>query len=359
MAGYMKLLFLNTNSDYGGASKILAFLANSMADLGYDVTYLTYRDDTELQNFINVKHEHIQIESTGGSIKTLIASVIKIRKYLKVNNFDVAVAFLSPSQLRLAFADMGLRTKIIFSHRGDPTRESVNNVFIHKLNELAFGMADYYVFQTEGAKSCFSKKIQSKSTIIPNPISKINRYSYTCIDKSNRIVHVARLDIYQKRQDILIEAFQKFNKEEPSYKLELYGDGPDMEKLQELAKGNDNIVFCGATNQVNKKIYGASMFVLSSDFEGIPNALMEAMALGLPCISTDCTPGGAALLIKDGVNGLLTERDNADALCKAMLKLARDKELADRLGNEAKKVSEIFAEERIIEQWKNVFEKLI
>ena len=151
----------------------------------------------------------------------------------------------------------------------------------------------------------------------------------------------------------------KFLETHPDYTLELYGDGPDEERLRILAEDlsiSDKVVFCGITNHSLHVLSKAKFFVLSSDFEGIPNALLEAMSIGLPCISTKCRPGGAELLIQDGENGLLINTNDVDALCEAMHTMT-DYFFAEALGKEAKKIKERFSEEVIASMWCNYLDQ--
>jgi len=126
------------------------------------------------------------------------------------------------------------------------------------VNAFAFSKSDYYVFQTDGAKACFKRKTQNKSSTIPNLIANMNVQTNEVITRYTRIVNAARLDIYQKRQNVLIEAFNKFYEFNSDYTLNLYGDGTDEDKLRALAKGNDWIIFHGASKQVLNKIKTAA-----------------------------------------------------------------------------------------------------
>lgn len=355
----MKLLFVNANIVNGGAEKMMVWLSGFMARK-HEVSFLTYRDNAEDFHDLDERVKRIKLnsEASGANIGQSLKTIAEIRKLVKKEKYDAAIAFLSPSQLRLAFACAGTKTKLLFSHRGDPTRNADSKSFVQRLNAFAFSKADFYVFQTEGAKACFDDKIKARSRIIPNPIFNLTSCT-DVIKRDKRIVNVARLDKMQKRQDILIEAFNKFCKYNDEYTLDLYGDGPDEAELCQMARGNDRIAFHGAVRKVVEEIKSASMFVLTSDFEGIPNALMEAMALGLPCISTDCTPGGAALLIKNGVNGILVPCGDADALCDAMRFYADNKDLAEQYGTEAKKVLIDFSEEKIGNMWLDVIENML
>lgn len=353
----MKILFLNTNIGYGGASKMMVWVANKLAESNFDITFITYRSDERFQTLsTKIKYKHLSLEPIDGKGKNIFHTIKTLHNLIKREKFDLAVGFLTPSQLRLSLACIGLRTKLLFSHRGDPYQKA--KCLSAKISDLAFKSADYYVFQTEKAKLYFSNKIRNKAAIIANPINKIER---TCLRESHvekRIVCVGRLDINQKRQDLLIAAFNLISEKFPEYILEFFGDGPDTENLKIMASKNTKIFFRGKTTDVAKSIQNAALFVLSSDYEGIPNALLEAMALGMPCISTDCSPGGAAMLIKNNINGMLVERNNVNALADSISYMLMHRDKAEDMGKEAMLVSTTFSEDIIASKWIELFNKI-
>ena len=358
----MKILILNADLGYGGAEKMLAFLADSLADAGMDVTFLTYRDGNDSRRLSDsVKREHFQLESEGGSIKEYIKTVRFLRKYIRNEKFDLALAFLLPSQVRLIPACKGTGTKVLLSQRGDPyhSEEYSHGKLISLLNDYLFGKADFYVFQTEKAKLFYPEKIRRKSTVIPNPVMPVKRTaSRTPGSTEKRIVSVGRLEIRQKRQDLLIEAFNKFSSEYPEYILEIYGSGEDEDKIMDLTAGNEKIKLKGVSSDIPSAIENAAMFVMTSDYEGIPNALAEAMSLGLPCISTDCSPGGAALLMENGKNGLLVPVGDSDKLAEAMREYMDDPEFAEQMGRNAINIADTFSQEKILDQWISFIERV-
>lgn len=357
----MKILFVNANIVSGGAEKMIVWLANNMAK-DNDVSFLTYRDDIDSSDFFHLdsKINRIKLctENSGAQISSSLVTIREIHKILKDEMYDVAIAFLSPSQLRLAIAKVGTKTKVIFSQRGDPYQNNTSSL-VYKLNRMAFENADFYVFQTERARDYYSDKIKKKSSVIANPIKPLKRTTernpYT-VEK--KVVTVSRLDIHQKRQDILIDAFKQFNKLHPDYTLHLFGDGPDRAQLEHLAADNLNIIFEGETSNVAEAIQNAAMFVLTSDYEGIPNALLEAMSLGLPCISTDCSPGGAMLLIQSGVNGYIIDCGDVNTLARKMDELANNCEKAEMFGINAKYVCDAFSENSIKDKWQDIIQSM-
>ena len=218
------------------------------------------------------------------------------------------------------------------------------------------------VFQTEGARNFYGKRLQKRGIVIPNPIfvnEEIPNIDYYEREKS--VVSVARLDNNQKRFDVMLDAFKLFSNKHPDYILKLYGKGDDENLIKRWVEEHnlsDKVKFMGLTSQPIVDIAHDGMFLITSDFEGISNSLLEAMAVGLPCVSTDHTPGGARLLIQDHENGLLAPIGDAKALAEAMCEFASNPELAKKCGNNAKKVIERFDPKKIIDMWENYILKI-
>lgn len=358
----MKLLFFNTNIGYGGASKMIVWVANQCAKKGHDVTFLTYRDKSVYQTLSpQVKLIQESLEDVNGS-GNAISTVKWLHRFIKKCRFDLGVAFLSPSMLRMAIAAKGTNMKLVFSQRGDPYYgakcKSLKSKTIYLLNTWAFNQADGYVFQTQMAQAYYDKAIQKRSVVIPNPIRQMQRTEERSGNIRNSFVAVGRLDLKQKRQDLMIEAFNFISAKYPDFKLEIYGDGEDEEKVKLLAASNKNIHLMGKTSNVVKAIQNAWATILSSDFEGIPNALLESMSLGVPSISTDCSPGGAAMLIRNKENGLLTPRGDAKALAEAIEYTILHHEETEEMARVGQEVNELYSEDKISDRWNSFLDNV-
>ncbi len=240
------------------------------------------------------------------------------------------------------------RDRRIMSERNDPSRKPAKEYEDTKHSLLK---ADHVVFQSERVKQLFKDSIQAKSSIIRNPIH------VTCFAdriSQNRIVTVGRY-IEQKNHVLLIRAFHVFWKSHPEYTLHLYGDGELYDELQSLIDElqlQDFVFLEGFQEDIHQHIRNAKMFVLSSDFEGMSNALMEAMMMGLPCISTSCT--GSDELLEDGETGLLVPVGDVNALSDAMGRLADDKALCSRLREQAQLQSMEFEKEKVVRAWERI-----
>lgn len=360
-----KILVLTTSIEYGGAGKILTWLAKVLAANSFDVCFLTYRGSEstgEVFDCTNVRYQHFNWENEGGSMGTILKTSHMLHRFIKANKFDLAISFLSASHLRLRLACFGTKTKVLLSQRGDPyytssQRKPIALKLFGLFSYRLFCSADCFVFQTKQAQGFYPKSVQERSVVIHNPIHPLQRTAER--ERDHRIVTVSRLEVVHKRQEVLIEAFNELSLKHKDYCLEFIGDGPDEDMLKALASGNSNIHFCGKTNDVVSSIQNAAMFVLCSDHEGIPNALLEAMSLGVPCISTDCSPGGAAIIIDNKVNGLLVERHNAKQLKEAMEYYINHPDIAEQYGAKAVEVCDKFDENDIANQWVSYIAKVL
>ena len=195
--------------------------------------------------------------------------------------------------------------------------------------------------------------------VIPNAALPMSD-SYAAMDKK-RVIAVGRLD-YQKGFDRLIEAWRlvQQNKEYADWHLDIFGQGEWKEMLQARIDGyglQDSVKLNQPTKEIGKEYTDSSMLVMSSNYEGFPMVMIEAMACGLPAVSFDfkCGPKD---IIRHGENGLLVKNDDIHGLAEAMMKLMGDEELRRRMSMEARKVTETYSEEVVMKQWVELFEGL-
>lgn len=343
----MKVIMVTAGMSGGGTERVIAVLANYMVEKSHEVKIvMTSRNEVayELQNGVQV----ISIGgSTGGSLSKRLKRIRDLRRLFKQDKEQVIVSFGTETNLFSLLAGAGLKNKTIVSERNDP-----NRCTYPVLRNIVYRMADSLIFQTEDARRCFPKGIAKKGTVIANPLSGEIKKSDHGV-RSREIVTAGRLEP-QKNHRLLIEAFQGFTEQFPEYRLVIYGKGCLEEELKAFVKElhlEEKVLFAGFTGHIQEKLCAAAMFVLSSDYEGVSNSLMEAMALGIPVISTDCPIGGSAMLIKDKENGLLVPVGNAKALTEAMKYMAEDRERAEDMGRRAEYVHEEYAAGKICEEW--------
>lgn len=350
----MHIIFTVANMAGGGAERVISILANRLA-AGRNRVTIVMTAGNRLDYTLNPRVEVVSVgEITGGSMVKRVQRIRNLRRIFRKKQKAVLVSFGLGSNFYTAAAHFGLKNPLIISERNDP------GACPHPhLRNMVFGCANKLVFQTKEAASCFPKSLQKKGVVIANPISENIMPPYQG-ERKKRIAAVGRLEP-QKNYALLLRAFSKFHNRFPEYTLHIFGDGYMKDGLQKKAWDmgiSDAVIFEGFAKDVHSKIRDASMYVLSSDYEGISNALLEAMALGIPVISTDCPIGGSRLCIQNEVNGLLVPVRDENAMAGAMCRLAQNMKFADRIGQEAVKVKERFSEANITKQWNTLIRQL-
>ena len=332
----------------GGAERVISILSHRMIDAGFQVEILVLRDKEIFYTFDpRVK---ITVAEKETDSKNLLKNLFFIRRYFR-KNADVILSFLAPFNVVALLTHTGLKSKIVVADRNDP-RHIPSNPLVRKLRDFLYKFADGVVLQTTQNRAYFSGRVQKKSVVIGNPVDlgEKKRIGLTA-EKRQEIVTAGRL-MPQKNQPMLIRAFAAIAADYPDHTLILYGEGPEREKLEALAKElgvADRVKLPGAVKDLPDRIAGSELFVLPSDYEGMANALIEAMCIGLPCISTEVS--GAGDLIEPGKNGELIPVGDLEGLISAMRKLLSDRDLAAKYAAEATKVSDRLAVEKIMGEW--------
>lgn len=350
----MKVIFVIVSMAGGGAERVISILANQFVKMGIDVTIMMTAGNEVAYPLDARIHLLCAGERTGGSLKKRLKRIGVMRQYFKANRDSIIISFGPGTSFFAVVADTFLGHRMLISERNDPA------VCEHKkLRNLIYGRADRLVFQTEDAMNCFPKYIVRKGCVIPNPISGNLPVPYYG-EREKSIVAVGRLEA-QKNHKMLLKAFFIFHQKFPEYKLYIYGEGSlrgDLEEQILDLKLEDAVLMEGFVENIPEKIQRAGIYVLSSNYEGISNSLLEAMAIGLPSISTDSPIGGARLCIDSGVNGILTPVGDEKAFAEAMIRIASDQELAKRLSSNALRLKETYSKDNISRQWIEIMESL-
>ena len=342
-----KILFVIGGLKRGGAERVTVVLAKQFHHAGWDVSITTL-----LLNDVDYElNEGIHVIDLTTDRTSRIASIPKwllgIRKTVKEIRPDVIISFVARINILTQIACKGIIENIIVSERNDPSCDG-RGCLIDIATKILYPRAQIVVFQTKRAQKYFNTKIQKNSVIIPNPISVDVQAK---IVDSKKIVSVGRL-AKQKNHKLLINAFFRVLQNYPEYKLWIYGDGELGPVLSEqvIKLGiEDKVFFPGNVLDIHAQISDAEMFVLSSDYEGLSNALLEAMMMGLPCISTNCA--GSDEVIQDEANGLLVPVGDETALYMAMDRLITNRKLRYTIAQNAKKEAEKFKTENIFHKW--------
>lgn len=332
----------------GGAERVISILTRRFAEMGSDITILLYYDDEPFYEIApDVKLVSVMRETKSRSYLT---NLMWIRRFFR-ERADVVVSFLAPFNMLAAVANLGNRVPLIVADRNDP-RHIPSNPVIRAARNVLYHFAQGVTVQTTHNQAYFSAAIQKKSKVIFNPIDLGEKAGMALrSEKKKTIVSMGRL-MPQKNQQMLLEAFARLHPEFPEYQLIIYGEGPRREELLEKAKElgvSGHFSLPGNLKDVHDRIADASCFVLCSHYEGMPNALIEAMCLGLPVVSTDVS--GASDLIRNGENGLIVPCSDADALTEAIRRMIGDPAFAENCARSAVAVNQMLDAERICAEW--------
>lgn len=354
------IVFIGYSSGFGGAEKSMIMVANGLANMGNKVTIISLRDN-DVAYKIDKCVDYIYIPDCKGSkLKKIVHRFSSVKSSLSDIKPNAVISFwLQPAMFAAILAKfMGFKS--IYSERGDPSDKEYKG-FLGYLRRIIFCLIDGFVFQTRGAQLCFSNNIRKKSVIINNPVY-LKYDEYDMPQKRRKvIVNVGRLH-EQKNQKLLIDSFKQVSTVLPEYNMEIYGEGELENNLLAQIKNldlNDRVFLKGTSNNLYDKIVDASLFVLSSDYEGMPNALMEAMALGIPSISTDWKPGGVSEIITNGENGIIVKANSVNYLAKAILYMIENQEEANATGKRAKQICYTHSTDIIYKKWEEFVIKII
>lgn len=358
------ILFYISSLEKGGAERVFVNLAEYFFSEGYNVKMVTtYHRDEEYSLNPNIERYYSEItpdEETGSRVGNLKARIKKLHDIFAEINPDLVMTCNGKTNMMAIAAAKGLKAKVVISVIADPLMEYYTKL-MRIISKTYFIKADGIIVQTKEAAEYFPKRIRNKCKLLPNslnPAFMLPRYDG---ENGFEIVTVGRLD-ENKNQALLINAFLPLKDKYPNYKIMIYGDGVMKSRLAKMIEDNGlvgRVFLKGQVSNVSDTIRNASLFVLTSNTEGMPNALIEAMALGLPVISTDCPSGGPRHLIKDGVNGLLVSPGNVEALIEALDRVLSNDEYRESLGKEAYKLQEELSPSKVNLQWKEYFESVM
>ena len=382
----------------GGAERVAAQIMNKLNERGYDTRFIltsakkneVVRSDLNEKTQLILLTEEMNSETTGQKIahiparaystifgkiyekqnKYVPASIGKatiewqyhreitwLRNYLKQNPDMTVIVFLQPSIPIVLLAAQGLPNKVIISERADPNRlmkKRYGKPFIEKY----YTRADIAVFQTDDAKSVYPEAVSKKGTVIFNPLKDNLPQPYRG-ERNKNITTFCRIS-NQKNLPLLVEAFSQVHSKHPDYTLRIIGDAPNDEG-REVLRAIDNqinelqlkesVKLEPFMKNVHEAVIKDAMYVNSSDYEGISNAMLEAMAISMPVVCTDCPIGGAKATINNGENGLLVPIQNAEALANVMNRVIEEEGLAYKLSHNASKLRDEISLDSITDKW--------
>lgn len=356
----MKIIFLIGKLRFSGAENVLRSLASEIAKKGHDVEILLREKGFENEELTGVKIGYCGAD--GNPLQRRVRRKQKIKAEVIRFDADLVVGFGFPFNFDAVMGVRGTRAKSIICERMDPYTCEKNKKFeIQKRFYYLF--ADGYVVQTPKIQEYYKSHYAAKKevAVIPNPVRMCDKPSNKKSVHEKYLVTVGRLDDAQKNQSMLIRAFAQVCTDFPDLKLKIAGAGPDQQKYQGLIKNLElegRVELLGNVSDPTEVIRNAEIFLLTSNHEGMPNALIEAMAQGKACISTRCSGGGAEYLIVDGKNGILIDCGDTSGCAAAIKDLMLSSKKRAAIEEEALQINHQLSLDSITNRWIEYFTQI-
>ena len=340
----------------GGAERVMAILANYWAERGEQITLVTLRDDVEDHYPLDAKVERARVKfywSSQGLVQRSLDQLRRLRRLRQTilsTKPDVVISFLDKNNVRVLLSLIGNKVPVVVCERNHPKYQIISPSW-QRLRKIMYPRAAWVVSQTDAVTSWLTTHTRNKRiSTIANPV--LPQMDNTELDlQSHRVVSIGRLT-HQKGFDLLLHSWADLALN-ARWQLDIVGEGEDRPQLEALAKtlGIDHqVVFHGVMKRPTEILSQASIFVLSSRYEGFPNVLLEAMACGLPVVSFDC-PSGPGDIVRHGVNGLLVPPGDTQTFTRSLNQLMDSEQQRRSMSAQAPEVLQRFSLPRIVSHW--------
>lgn len=366
----MKIMFFVSSLNAGGAERVATTLANAWAQRGDEVilvpTYLAkhtifYRLDERVRlTWLADCPAHGLLRRLPG-----LGKWWQIRKLIRDSDADVVLSFLTNVNVNVLIATTGMSVPVIVSERTNPVYSQSAGTLLRFLRRVYYRRARMVVMQTQASVQPFKAMVPNVAdlAVVPNPLPpSLPPPVHIAARPSDRphIVALGRL-VDTKQFDVLIDAFAQLAEHFPDWSLVIWGEGPQRASLAQQIKRlglEGRVTLAGRTSEPWQALSSADVFAMTSRVEGFPNALLEAMALGLPCVTLDC-PSGPAELSRQGQDAVLLPLNDSKALVRALHDLMTDEESRQTLGRRAAQaVRQRYGLNHVLAQWDTLFERI-
>ncbi len=351
----MKIFLVIPTLKQGGAERVMSEFANEFANQNHEVHLILLASAEDFYIIDDRITIHRMSYINRGKFRRTFDEMkvlFKLRSLLSFHRPDATLSFMDKYNVLTLLASCSLKLKVFVSDRSNPNKQI--STFLSLLKVLTYRHAAGIIAQTSLAKEILEKNTRNKNIkIIPNPVKRVELFPQ--IKREKLIINIGRL-VPEKGQEYLLEAFSKLNK--PDWKLVILGEGPLHEELKTYCEDlniENNVYMPGAVNNVDQWLAQSSIFAFTSISEGFPNALVEAMSAGLPCISFDCDAGPRDI-IKDGVSGFLVPPKDVDELVVKLNELINKPDLRLSIGTKALEIKSKLDKEIIAERYVDFFQ---
>ncbi len=356
-----KILFFIGSLGGGGAERVITVLANSFVDKEYDVGIVTIdvvKEKYEIDNRVSIYSYNSDKKSR---IRRVLGRIPFIRKTIKAVNPDICISFLAEVNIYTIIASLGLNVKLIVSERNDPRRDP-DLYFQRFLRDKLYKYTDGIVFQTEEAKNYFDGIVPDKikKIIIANPLKKDLPY-YKANNVINEFITACRLTP-QKNLKLMIDSMTDVINDGFDCTLKIYGEGSLKQELQDYIqtkKMEKKIIICNFSSSINQIMSCSTCFLITSDYEGMSNSMLEALAIGVPVIATDCPVGAARKFVINNYTGHLVKCNDKNGLKIAIEDVLINYEKAVEMGKNAQILRKQLSVENIVIEWENFMNSIL
>ena len=346
----MRILFVTNGLQSGGSERVVSMLANGLAERNHDVSVICVKGK---ESFYPIHPDvHLFFLDKEQHCDSLLKKMRWVRAFVRRMDIEVVVSFIVRVYGFTLTTLLGCGVPVITSERNDPRSFNLLSRWIMR---LFLPLSSWHVVQTEKIRAFYPAFIQRKTTVIPNPVSP-SVLSRPRVKKHDILISVGRL-VPQKNQQLLIDSFAAIADRHPSYKLVIYGEGPLRDRLQQHIRQSGmegRILLPGRTKDIIRCLAEARIFCLSSTHEGMSNALLEAVCVGLPVVTTRVS--GVEELVTDGENGLVVGED-ISVYSLALDRLMSDCLLQEQMGRMGRKRAALFDLTNIIKLWETIMMK--
>lgn len=349
-----KITFVAATLGGGGAERVMTGLANEMVTRGHEVTIIVTaptRVDYQLD-------ERIRVITLKTDYKNKIVKIwrklTQLRRIYRTMPEAALISFMPDVCIYNALATLGLPNQVIMSERSAPMCNP-DQAYKRKLRTLSYFFADVCVFQTKGAKEYFPKFIQKSGVIIPNPLMK-SMPEVREDEREKCIVIIGRIEL-SKNMPMFIDGMELFHREHPEYIAKVFGVGAYKAQMQEMVQQKDLqnvILFEDFSKNIYEELNKAYLYVSTSNYEGLCNSMLEALAMGVPSVVTDCPSGGARDMVTPYENGLLIPVGDSRALYEGMKEIVENPELWKKMSRNAQSIREKLEMSKITDAWLDI-----
>lgn len=356
-----RVIFVTISMRGGGTERVISVLANCMFEMGYEVEIMMIGDcGVEYQLAKGIKCLSVSGATHGNGLER-IKRILNMRKHIRKDPSARIIAMGTVAGIFSAIATIGLKNEVVVSERNDPGIFNGHGIKMHEtfIRNISYLLAKSIVLQVEDAISYFPNYLKKKCLIIENPLPDDLPFPSDFGRREKLIIAIGRL-LESKNHEMLIRVFSEIHKKYPDYKLYIYGEGSHRSVLENIIKElkmDDCVYLKGFCSNVYDEMSKAEIYVSTSNTEGLSNSLIEALAMGIPVIATDCPIGGARACINDGENGYLIPIKDDRALYMKMEELITMEEVRKKFQVTAIQIREELSAERISNKWMELFEK--